>query len=173
MRVADGPFVVEVTELGFSLVLPLPGVRRWRFDVTRGEVQFSWGLPRLFMCRDATLLERADRTAGERRKPGDPASERVTRVSLADVERAFSASWSVRRSAYPVHALALRLKDGRTVIFGQPDSFGRDTKAQAAAAINRLLASVPGALATPSSVNAESVAGSSVAIPAVHPASDQ
>lgn len=169
--------------LMFSVIAPLlalisvAGVawfarcRRWRFEGALGEVRFAKALLPIGFRPEPTLVQRPGEShepllVGGARLALNRAhvfgtGERVEFVRFADIERAVVAGTEGHRSH--MYALTLELKDGRFIEFGiGRQSWGQAAMQRAADSINRLLASSP---TIPSSTDAESFAGSPVAVP--------
>lgn len=134
--------------------------RRWRFESALGEVRFAKAPLPIGFRPEQTLVKRPGETLTRAHVFGF-AGERVESVRFADIERAVVAGTEGHRSH--MYALTLQLKDGRFIEFGiGRQSWGQPAMQRAADAINRLLASSP---TMPSSTDAESFAGSPVAVP--------
>jgi len=154
--------------VGIGLIAVTTRCRRWRFDPVYREVRFAKGLLPWRLSPERTLVQRP----GMRHTFTNVflgGGERVELVRFDDIERAdVEVKPPAGHGFSSTHALVLRIKDGATIGFGVGgDSAGLEAKRRAAEAINGLLAKAAAPALTPASTDAESFAGSPIAVPSL------
>lgn len=151
---------------GIVAIASMTRCRRWRFDATRDQVRFDKGLLPWLRRPEPTLVQRPGMVFTFRNTfMGE--GERIESARFAEIERAeVDTNTSSNAASGTTFALVLRMKDGATIGFGVGhESWGLVKKQQAAEAINRVLSSSRASAALPPSSDAESYAGSPIAVP--------